>query len=92
MLGELVKARPFHGTKHHWRDVLNADLKSLNVLLNTWPDRKDWFQLYIRSISRTRDSQHPGVYNTFMGILVVDVAIWPITLLIIPNSVLVNLK
>ena len=30
------KIRPFHGTKQQWRDVANADLKSLNVSLKKW--------------------------------------------------------
>ena len=34
LFGELLKSRPFHGTKQHWRDVVNTDLKSLNIPLN----------------------------------------------------------
>ena len=29
---ELIKSRPFCGTKQHWRDVVNNDLKTLDVL------------------------------------------------------------
>jgi len=32
LFGELVKTRPFHGTKQCYKDV-NADLKSVNVIL-----------------------------------------------------------
>ena len=32
----LLKPRPFHGTKQCWRDVVNTDLKSLNIRTTEW--------------------------------------------------------
>ena len=65
LFGELMKSRPFHGAKQHWRDVVNADLKILNIPLNSWYDltfnRIEWFQLYTREVV---DSQHPGMQCT----------------------------
>ena len=37
---ELIKSRPFCSTKQHWRDVVNNDLKTLDVL-----PPKDWYAL-----------------------------------------------
>ena len=50
LFGELVKARPFHGTKQHWRDVVNAN--SLNGWYKTEGAGSS-------GISQSRDSQHP---------------------------------
>ena len=31
LFGELIKLRPFHGTKQRWTDVVNNALKTLDV-------------------------------------------------------------
>ena len=65
LFGELLKSRPFYGTKQQWRDVANADLKSLNVLLKDWYEltmnRNGWYYMYTRGNLNIMDSQHPGV-------------------------------
>jgi len=38
LFGELMKSNPFHATKQHWRDVVSADLKTLDAPLNDWYD------------------------------------------------------
>jgi len=57
---ELMKSKPFHGTKQHWRDVASADLKRLDVPLNDWYDlamnRQQWYKLCIRGCSEVVDT------------------------------------
>ena len=36
LFGELVNPRPFHGAKQQWRDVATADLRTLDVPLDSW--------------------------------------------------------
>ena len=58
------KIRLFHGTKQQWRDVINANLKSLNVSLKNWYEltmnRHGWY-MYTRSSLDILYSKHPGV-------------------------------
>jgi len=38
LFGELLKTRPFHGTKKRWRDEIVGDLRAIGV-------GDEWFQL-----------------------------------------------
>jgi len=75
---KLMKSRPFHGTKQHWRDVVFADLKTLDLPLNDWYDltmkRQEWHKLCIRGCSEVMDTWHPSVQCT-TGNLTVGVAV-----------------
>ena len=77
LFGELIKSRPFYGTKHHWRDVVNNDLKTLDVLPKDWyastMNRQEWYELHNGRCSEVTDTQHPsvqciaGVFNCRCG-------------------------
>ena len=60
-----MKSWPFHGTKQYWRDVVTADLKTLDIPLNDWYDltmnRQEWYERYVRGCLQVMDTQHPGV-------------------------------
>ena len=68
LFGEPMKSRPFHGTKQRWRDVVNNDLKTLNVPPKDWyaltMNRKDWYELYTGRCSGVMDIQHLSVQCT----------------------------
>ena len=78
---ELIKSRPFCGTKQHWRDAVNNDLKILDVL-----PPKDWYAFkWIDnnsiSISYTLEDVHKlwipstQVYNVLVELSTMDVAV-----------------
>ena len=61
LFGEFVKSRPFHGTKQHWRDVVNADLESLNVSL------KDWYESTMNRNAKVFSHQSFLLYSMSTG-------------------------
>ena len=50
VFGELPGARPRHGPKKRWRDVIVGDLVSRHILLGEWymlaQDRSTWREIY----------------------------------------------
>ena len=64
LFGELLKSRPFCGTKQHWRDVGSNDLKTLDVPPKDWyaltMNRQQWSKLYTGKMFRSYG------YQTFM--------------------------
>ena len=77
LFGEPLKPRHFHGTKQHWGDVVNTDLKSLKIPLNDWYDFTP-LQAFTSSIPEAFHKLHVliviQVYSVLLEFLIVHVA------------------